>query len=71
MVKDCGTGIAIGLVYDGPAIYVSEPDIRRGSKPPINGGLDGVEVDNCGLPEIESLLNPLSTFCSSKGSGRL
>lgn len=71
MVKDCGTGIAVGLVYDGPALYVSKPDIRRGSKPPIKGVLDGAEVDDCGLPEIESSLNPPSTYCSSKGSGSL
>ena len=71
MVKDCGVGIDTGLVCDGSAVYVSKPDICRGSKPPIKGAFDGVEVDDGGSPEIESLLNPPSAYCSCKGSGGL
>ena len=69
MVKDCGAGIATGFVCDGSV--VSKPDICRGLKPPIKGASDGVEVDDGGSPEIESLLNPPSAYCSCKGSGRL
>ena len=46
------------------------PDICRGSKPPTKGTSDDVEVDGCGLSEIDSWLNDPRTFCSeSKGSG--
>jgi hypothetical protein len=68
MVKDCGTGITVGFAWEGPSAYVSESDVRRGSKPPTKYKLD----DGCGLPDIESLLNASSTFCSEgKTSGRL
>ena len=53
-------------------IYVSGPDIWRGSKPPTKGMLDNVELDICGFSEIDNLLNAPSTFCSeSKGSSCL